>query len=307
MNELKRSSTLALAIEHYRNSPKFRSLAIKTQKDYFDQQNKICATVVQNNVKLGDIGIGKLSLKHISKAYEQWLQVGTRTANLRISALSVVIKYAMQNEVIDKNATLGLSRKKDSTRNVMWSKSDITKFLDVAYGEFNYRSIALICHMAYDFGQRIGDMRVLNWDNISFDEKRLDMKQSKRGAEVHLPISDTLIKMLQQQKEDFGFQDYVCPRPNPRKGMPHTPYSMQEISYLVTDIKKKANLCADLYAMDLRRTAITEMVEAGVDLAGVMQVSGHQNPQSVKPYLVNTFSGASQALAKRNENKGKDI
>ena len=89
--------------------------------------------------------------------------------------------------------------------------------------------------------------------------------------------------------------------------MPHTPYSMQEISYLVTDIKKKANLCADLYAMDLRRTAITEMVEAGVDLAGVMQVSGHQNPQSVKPYLVNTFSGASQALAKRNENKGKDI
>ena len=69
MNELKRSSTLALAIEHYRNSPKFRSLAIKTQKDYFGQQNKICATVVQNNVKLGDIGIGKLSLKHISKAH----------------------------------------------------------------------------------------------------------------------------------------------------------------------------------------------------------------------------------------------
>jgi len=128
------------------------------------------------------------------------------------------------------------------------------------------------------------------------------MKQSKRGAEVHLPISDTLIKMLQQQKDDFGFQDYVCPRPNPGRGKTYTPYSMQEISYLVSDIKKQANLCASLYAMDLRRTAITEMVEAGVDLAGVMQVSGHQNPQSVKPYLVNTFSGASQALAKRNEN-----
>jgi|TARA_R100001463_G_scaffold113271_1_gene168352 integrase len=302
VKDLKRSSPLTLAVEHYRKSPKFRSLAIKTQKDYVDQQTKICDTVVQNNVKLGDITIGRLSLKHISNAYEQWLQVGTRTANMRISALSVVIKYAMQNEVIDKNATLGVSRKKDATRNVLWSKSDIKKFLDVAYGDFNYRSIALICHMAYDFGQRIGDMRLLKWDSISFDENRLDIKQSKRGAEVHLPISDTLIKMLQQQKDDFGFQDYVCPRPNPGRGKTYTPYSMQEISYLVSDIKKQANLCASLYAMDLRRTAITEMVEAGVDLAGVMQVSGHQNPQSVKPYLVNTFSGASQALAKRNEN-----
>jgi integrase len=41
--------------------------------------------------------------------------------------------------------------------------------------------------------------------------------------------------------------------------------------------------------MDLRRTAITEMVEAGVDLAGVMQVSGHSSPSSVTPYLVNTI------------------
>jgi len=34
-----------------------------------------------------------------------------------------------------------------------------------------------------------------------------------------------------------------------------------------------------------------------------MQVSGHQSPNSVKPYLVNTFSGASAALSKRKGNK----
>jgi len=51
--------------------------------------------------------------------------------------------------------------------------------------------------------------------------------------------------------------------------------------------------------MDLRRTAITELVEEGVDITGIMQVSGHKNPQSVKPYLVNTYSGASQALSSR--------
>jgi site-specific recombinase XerD len=51
--------------------------------------------------------------------------------------------------------------------------------------------------------------------------------------------------------------------------------------------------------MDLRRTAVTEMMEGGVDLANIMQVTGHQNVASVRPYMVNTFSGASKALAAR--------
>jgi len=53
--------------------------------------------------------------------------------------------------------------------------------------------------------------------------------------------------------------------------------------------------------MDLRRTAVTEMMEGGVDLVGIMQVTGHQNTASVKPYMVNTYSGASKALAARGK------
>jgi hypothetical protein len=34
-------------------------------------------------------------------------------------------------------------------------------------------------------------------------------------------------------------------------------------------------------------------------MVGIMQVTGHQNTASVKPYMVNTFSGASKALAAR--------
>ena len=35
--------------------------------------------------------------------------------------------------------------------------------------------------------------------------------------------------------------------------------------------------------MDMRRTAITEMVEAGVDTTQIMAVSGHNSPQSMRP------------------------
>jgi len=53
--------------------------------------------------------------------------------------------------------------------------------------------------------------------------------------------------------------------------------------------------------MDLRRTAVTEMLEGGVDIAGIMQVTGHKNINSVKPYMVNTLSGATRALAARGK------
>ena len=46
----------------------------------------------------------------------------------------------------------------------------------------------------------------------------MHIEQSKRRAEVFLPISDDLTEMLTQQKEDFGFQQYVAPRTKPYKG-----------------------------------------------------------------------------------------
>tara|TARA_R110002073_G_scaffold171311_1_gene328339 strand:+ start:212 stop:1102 length:891 start_codon:yes stop_codon:yes gene_type:complete len=288
--------------EQYRCSPKFCKLSIKTQKEYMSQQKKVCATIVQNNVRLGDMKLKKISLKHVAVAYEQWLRTGTRTANMRKSSLSVVFKYAMQNELMDKNPLVGLETTKDSVRSVKWERDEVKRFLDIAYGNFKYRNIALLCQMAYDFGQRLKDMRQLKWCSINFIEKTANIKQSKRGAEVHLPIDDKLIKMLEQQKEDFdGVSEYVCPR-IPIRGNGYREYSEQEISYLVNDIKREANIRPELWAMDFRRTAVTEMVESDVDVFGIMQVTGHQNPQSVKNYLVNTREGATTALSKRNAN-----
>jgi integrase len=184
----------------------------------------------------------------------------------------------------------------------MWTTDQVKTFLDTAYSDYKWRSIGLIVHMAYTFAQRVGDMRSLKWDNINFDERRLDLEQSKKRAEVHLPIGDNMYKMLQDQYEDFGFQPYVAPHPFPRSGS-YVIYRDVEISPIVNAIKKKANLPADITAMDMRRTAITEMVEAGVDTTQIMAVSGHNSPSSMSPYIKHTFNSASNALNKREEYK----
>jgi integrase len=51
--------------------------------------------------------------------------------------------------------------------------------------------------------------------------------------------------------------------------------------------------------MDLRRTAITELVEAGVPLPNIMALSGHSTPQSLTPYMKATLKGSTLAQSMR--------
>ena len=60
-----------------------------------------------------------------------------------------------------------------------------------------------------------------------------------------------------------------------------------------------AGVSKSIRLMDLRRTGIMEMVDGGVSLPQIMSVSGHANPQSVKPYMKNTFDSANNALTMR--------
>jgi integrase len=186
----------------------------------------------------------------------------------------------------------------------MWTHDQVRQFLDVAYEKFEWRSIGLIVHMAYSFAQRIGDMRSLKWDNINFEEHRLDLEQSKRRAEVHLPININMYRMLEQQYKDFGFQEYVAPHPYPRNGG-YIIYTDVDISRMVNRVKEVAELPKELTAMDMRRTAITEMVEAGVDTTQIMAVSGHNSPNSMRPYIRHTYKSAASALERRENNNGK--
>ncbi len=81
---------------------------------------------------------------------------------------------------------------------------------------------------------------------------------------------------------------------------------MQRLSKVARRIIKESGLPNELRISDLRRTGTTEMVEAGVPMGQIMSVTGHANPQSVKPYMKNTYASAENALTLRN-NYNKSI
>ena len=207
----------------------------------------------------------------------------------------------MRYDVMEHNPVALVKTEVAAPRRTVWKESQVIAFLKVAYSDFRWRSIGLIVHMAYDWAQRIGDMRSLTWETLDLDECHLDLTQSKRNAEVHLPIAKDLCHLLRQQKEELGFQPYVVPKPKPVAGA-YVPYAKQEISTIINEILDEANLPRELTAMDLRRTAVKEMMEGGADQLTVRQVTGHKNLSSLTPYMVNTLSGAKKALAARGNN-----
>ena len=293
----KRTATVGQIVEFYLNSDHFANLKGNTQKQYEAHLSGVLATRVLGK-RLEDYRARSLKAQHTNLAYQEWLKIGIRTANYRKAALSTAWKYCMRLDIMENDPVKLIKTTSDKPRKVLWTRDQVSTFLDTAYSDFKWRSIGLIVHMAYECAQRVGDMRVLTWDKVNLEAQRIDLTQSKRGADVHLPIPEALTAMLQQQKQDFGFQTYVAPKTTPVAGA-YVPYPVDQIDDAINEVKDAAGLPKNITAMDLRRTAITEMVEGGADLAQIMQVSGHCSPDSVKPYMVNTFSGAKTALAKR--------
>jgi len=299
--ELKETHTIEAACDFYMRTPKYHALSLRSKKDYDYNLLRVCKTKVQNDKQLGNIKLRDLRFKHATVAYDKWqTNVGIRQANYMATCLSIVLNTAIRHEALVTNPVTLVQRTRDKVRKVRWTDAQVVTFLDTAYSQWKWRSIGLIIHMAYEWAQRVGDMRTLQWSNIDLDTKTLDLEQSKRRAEVRLPIDDDLCRMLSEQKDTFGFQLYVAPAVEPQ-GSAYKPYASGDIHKLVNEVKAHAGLPPEITAMDLRRTGITQLVEGGVDTFGIMQVSGHSNPQSVKPYLVNTLTGSTKALANRKK------
>jgi len=293
----KKNSNLHTLVKHYKQSHDYTKLRSQTQRDYSNILNNAMMTKVEDKV-LSNIQVKNLSRRTFKVAYDIWLDRGVRTANMTHSVLRKVLNYGIDLEILPINPIVGIQKQPENARNTTWTPKQVKTFLDTAYGEFKWRNIGLIVHMAYEFVQRVGDMRELTWDCIDFDKKLLTLEQSKRRATVFLPIEENLFDMLRNQHQDFGFQNYVAPSLRTNLGG-YKPYNKYEVSKHVNAIKSASGLPKGLYAMDMRRTGVTQMVDAGVDLAQIMSVSGHKNPNSVNPYMKNTLTSATNALTTR--------
>ena len=124
----------------------------------------------------------EVTSKQAKHAYEEWCSVALR---LPITCVLChhLLHYAMEMEYATVNPFANIKRHLNNAR-LYGQRMIYSQFLHSAYSDFDYRNIGLIVHMAYEWCQRLGDMRLLTWDVVDLDKQKLYLEQSKRRAEV---------------------------------------------------------------------------------------------------------------------------
>lgn len=302
-------SSVANAIEEYKKTPEFgvKVHSNKTRNQYAYQLQRLCDTEVEGktvgSICLNDLPVAKC--QHIYWALISGVQesTGERFANYTLQvvtrAWNVLIKYDM----LDKNPWSFVERSKPAPRNTVWKTDDFTTFLKTAFNVPQWRNIGLLVRINVELGQRTEDIRFSEWDNYDLKEKlyvrEVILKTNERIAGI--PLSDTLIQMITEQKEVYGFQKWVVPNP-----LTIEPYHEKSIARTFRKIMNAAGLPSRLQLRDIRRTVLTDLANHGATDTEIMAYSGHKSRESLMPYVCISTQQARNAAEKRQFSLGEE-
>jgi hypothetical protein len=287
-------------VKSYKQNISYLQLNEKTRKDY----DYYIGCWMQSSAAPTHRSLMYAKLEHLNtpicqRIYEEHASHSVSLANHALACYRLLFNYAIRHGFTQHNPFSKVLRRADKPRRTVWTRQDIKTFLDTAYGSFKWRNVGLVVQMAHEWGQRLGDMRLLKWSNYNMETGVLSLEQSKRRAKVTLPTSASLQKMLQQQHADYGWQEYIAPSDTADGKGGLKPFTPVRLAILGSDAMKASGLPSDLKLMDMRRTAISEMLEVGVPITNIMSISGHATPQSLAPYLKHTLKSATLAQEMR--------
>ena len=282
-------------INQYLNSTDYAALASVTKEGYKNYLMR------WQHCRIGGVEFHNAKLDYLTpplaqRLYEQQLKAtgSVEQCGAVCRILSICYNWGIRHGYVTINPWRYVKKQRLKPRKVMWERENVLAFLNTAFSEWKWRNAGILVYCLYEWGQRVGDICRLHWDQVDMTKRSVTIVQSKRGAKVVLPISDGLHAILQQQWKQFPCRHLVAPRMR-RVNSDWVGYSPITLSLVFNDIKEAAKLPAELQMRDLRRTAITETIENGADLLTVMMLSGHRAASSVTPYFVHTLKGSTKA------------
>jgi integrase len=298
LKHLTTKSTVLDLVKSYINSIDYTKLSAKSKEDYV-YYLKRWAGDKASHTTLYATRLQDLTTPSIQRIYDLHAAHSVSLANHVLAVYRLLFSYAIRNGFTTFNPFTAVKKQSSKPRRVTWERDDIKAFMAAAFSKFETRSLGLLVYTAYCAAQRLGDMRLLTWDSYDVDTGVLSLTQSKRRAKVSIPLPQDLQQMLKQQHSELGWQQYVFPTTRTVAGVLQ-PYSLQGLAKAGRVIMDDAQLPDDLQLMDLRRTAVTEMVMAGVPLTNVMSLTGHATPSSLTPYVRHTLKAATVAQDMRD-------
>lgn len=286
-------------IREYTASPEFMDkLSASTQREYKRMLTKA-------EPEFGDMPREVLSDPKVRRDFLDWRATvvrssGEREGDNRLSVISAMLTWAVENGRLDTNHIKGFRRLYHSDRSeIIWLPEHVAAFMSVAPLEMQ-RALIIALHT----GQRQGDLLRLPWS--AYDGGAITLRQGKsaRGGRtaplVTIPCTSALRRMLDGM-------DRVSPLVLTTK----TGRALQKRYF--AELWDRAMLEAgigqvslpglekpvNLHFHDLRGTAVTMLSEAGCNPQQIATITGHSLKTVtviLDRYLARTRALADQAI-----------
>jgi integrase len=254
--------TVTDLVQRYYHSPEFLGLADSTKQTYRNQLNRFCD-------KHGTKTVKNIQRKHI-KALIAQMADRPGAANSLLARLKLLMKFALDIEMIKVNPLLGMSGLKTRTSGFhSWTESDIAKF--EATHESGTKERLALALLLYT-GQRRSDVVRMGWQHIN--DGYISVTQQKTGERLELPLHEDLCAELANTNKDnltFLMTSF---------GKPYTSAGFGNWFRKQCD---KAGL-PHCTAHGLRKAAARRLAEAGCTNQQIKAVTGHRTEAEVNRY-----------------------
>lgn len=195
--------------------------------------------------------------------------VSPATVNRELACLKTIFNKAVEWGKLEHNPAAKVKKFKESNGKERYlTEGEARQLLEAASP-----GLKPILIVALSTGMRKEEILGLRWENIRFDKSYIHLEDSKSGKSRDIPMN---IQVYETLKALPRYGEYVFYNPS-------TKDRIKDIKRAFQTACKRAGI-KGLRFHDLRHTASSWMVEAGVDLVTISKILGHSSIQMTMRY-----------------------
>ena len=280
------AGTLQEIITAYQRAPAFQDLAPVTRKGYVQRIRKI-------ETRFGDLPLRALPDPRVRGDFLDWRDAmkGKREADYCLTVLARILSWAKDRGRVSVNPLERPGRLYSGSRvDSVWTDAEVAALLSKAS-----IAVALPFLIALHTGQREGDILRLTW--AAYDGEAIQLRQSKTGRHVRIPVSAELKPVLDAAKR---IAVTICTTTR------RIPWTDDGFRTSFTKAKAAAGIAGRTFH-DLRGTAVTRLALAECTVPEIATITGHdlKTVETIlsKHYLSRDNALGESAISKLNRHR----
>lgn len=215
-----------------------------------------------------------------------------QTIKSKFKELRVILRFLYNHNYINDNLSIFVPNIKISTNSNIpsyWSEEEIKKiFAQIDTTEKNGKRLYLVLILAFRYGLRCGDIKKLKFSNLNWDNKRINIVQSKTKKEISLPMSlefiSALIDYVKNERPESDLDTIILSKKNKQPLCEsYNFHPAMKILLRKANITYNKNKKIGIHTM--RHTLASSLLNENIPLPIISTILGHSNTSSTTIYL----------------------